>query len=58
MSFNVQTAEARWTQAKHPLHGFVFETHHPDILFFNESAVRAPRPALPPFQVMETSYPM
>ena len=58
MSFNVQTAEARWTQANHPLHGFVFQTHHPDILFSNEAASRSRSYTPPPFQVMETSYPM
>ena len=58
MSFNVQTAEARWTQANHPLHGFVFETHHPDIVFASESTARARRYTPPPFQIMETSYPM
>jgi hypothetical protein len=58
MSFNVQTAEARWTQANHPLHGFVFETHHPDILFTNEATARAKRYTPPPFHILETSYPM
>ena len=31
MSFNVDTAEDRWAQAKHPLLGFMCHTHHPDI---------------------------
>jgi hypothetical protein len=31
LSFNVQTARARWSQAKHPLLGFMCNIHHPDI---------------------------
>ncbi|MEO8121552.1 MAG: hypothetical protein ABI606_19785 [Rhodoferax sp.] len=31
MSFNVETAEARWAAAKHPLFDFIFRTHHPDL---------------------------
>lgn len=31
MSFNVATAQDRWTLAKHPLLGFMCSTHHPDI---------------------------
>jgi hypothetical protein len=31
MSFNVETAEARWAAARHPLLGFMCSTHHPDI---------------------------
>ncbi len=31
MSFNVDTAEARWRAAKHPLFDFVFRTAHDDI---------------------------
>ncbi|MEI8028408.1 MAG: hypothetical protein WCH35_01340 [Comamonadaceae bacterium] len=31
MSSNVETAEDRWTAAKHPLFDFAFRTHHPDI---------------------------
>ena len=31
MSFEIATARARWTQANHPLLGFMCETHHPDI---------------------------
>lgn len=31
MQFNVETAQERWTQAKHPLLDFMCSTHHPDI---------------------------
>jgi hypothetical protein len=31
MSFNIDTAEQRWSQAKHPLLGFMCHTRHPDI---------------------------
>ena len=31
MSFEVATAEARWTAAGHPLRDFIFHTRHPDI---------------------------
>lgn len=31
LSFNVEQAEVNWSQAKHPLYGFVFSTSHPDI---------------------------
>jgi hypothetical protein len=31
MAFEVATAEARWTAAKHPLLKFVRQTNHPDI---------------------------
>jgi hypothetical protein len=31
MAFEIATAEARWTAAKHPLLKFVRQTHHPDI---------------------------
>ena len=31
LAFDVETAEARWRAAHHPLFDFVFRTHHPDI---------------------------
>ncbi len=31
LSFEVGTAEERWSAAQHPLYDFVFRTHHPDI---------------------------
>jgi hypothetical protein len=58
MSFNVQTAETRWMQANHPLHGFMVGTHHPDILFAGPAGARAGRYAPPPLKVMATSFPM
>ena len=49
MSFELASARARWTQARHPLLGFMCHTEHPDI------SVTSGRPsvprqfALPPF---------
>jgi hypothetical protein len=31
LSFEVDTAEERWSAARHPLYDFVFKTRHPDI---------------------------
>jgi hypothetical protein len=31
LKFEVATAEARWSEARHPLYDFVFRTHHADI---------------------------
>ncbi len=31
LAFNVELAEFNWSQAGHPLYGFVFNTDHPDI---------------------------
>ena len=31
MSFNIDTAQERWTRAKHPLLGFMCDIYHPDI---------------------------
>ncbi|CAB3808579.1 hypothetical protein LMG28614_06837 [Paraburkholderia ultramafica] len=31
MAFEVDTAERRWREARHPLHDFMVVTHHPDI---------------------------
>lgn len=44
MALDVINAKARWTEAKHPLLGFMCETHHPDI---DVSTARAPAPLLP-----------
>ncbi len=40
MSFEVDTAEARWAAARHPLFDFIFRTRHPDI-----QLEEAPRPS-------------
>ena len=46
LAFEVQTAEARWSAAHHPLFDFVFRTHHPDLDLGRETpfygAVRQP----------------
>lgn len=31
LAFNVELAQQNWSQARHPLYGFVFDTDHPDI---------------------------
>ena len=36
MASCVETAEARWTAARHPLFDFVFRSHHPDIIIDTE----------------------
>jgi hypothetical protein len=46
MSSCVDTAEARWTAARHPLFDFAFRTHHPDIQLDGENlGYFAPTPA-------------
>lgn len=35
LSFNVTTAEQRWSAARHRLYGFMAETSHPDISLFS-----------------------
>lgn len=46
LAFDVETAEDRWSAARHPLFDFVFRTHHPDLHLERETslyrAVRQP----------------
>jgi len=44
MALDVLHAKARWSEAKHPLFGFMCETHHPDI---DLSAATRPLPSVP-----------
>jgi hypothetical protein len=37
LAFEVDTAEARWSAANHPLYDFVFRTRHPDLDLGNEN---------------------
>jgi hypothetical protein len=61
MASKVDTVEARWVEAKHPLLDFVVRTHHPDI-----KVTERRRALLPPQNftiqskppVQNTSYPM
>ena len=32
LAFEVNTAERRWREARHPLYDFVFRTRHPDLV--------------------------
>ncbi len=49
LSFNVETAQDRWTRASHPLLGFMCSVHHPDIQLGRLSPVGV-APAAPPVQ--------
>ena len=42
MAFEIATFEQRWTEARHPMLNFFFNTHHPDI----EIGLAAPPPSL------------
>ena len=42
MSFEVGSAQRRWSEANHPLFDFIFRTHHPDLQLGNRSTVRMP----------------
>jgi hypothetical protein len=47
MAFEIATAEARWTAAKHPLLKFVRQTNHPDIQIGELRTRHKNSPALP-----------
>lgn len=58
MSFNVDTAEDRWAHARHPLLGFMCNTHHPDI---DLGGPRRPYPrsiSMPTFPTHGSAFPM
>ena len=42
MSFEVGSAQRRWSEANHPLFDFIFRTHHPDLQLGNRSTVHMP----------------
>ena len=43
MKFEIETAQARWAKARHPMYEFIFNTRHPDIdLRMSGSATRLP----------------
>jgi hypothetical protein len=54
MAFEVATAEARWTAAKHPLLKFVRQTNHPDIQV-GELRARHKTPMAPPQRAPDIS---
>lgn len=58
LSFNIYSAEDRWAHAKHPLLGFMFNTHHPDIELGSTRRPYRHLAALPIFQAQETAIPM
>lgn len=45
MAFEIDSFEARWTEARHPLLNFFFNTHHPDIDIGIQAPVRLTRAA-------------
>lgn len=58
MSFNVDTAEDRWAQAKHPLLGFMCHTHHPDIKLGDQNWPYVPQMAMRTFPAQRAAFPM
>jgi hypothetical protein len=47
MAFEIDTFEARWTKAGHPLLDFFFHAHHPDISIGNSAPARLPGLPMP-----------
>jgi len=58
MSFNVETAEDRWTQVRHPLLGFMCNTHHPDIDLGSQQLHHVPPHSLSAFPTHDIRLPM
>jgi hypothetical protein len=58
MLFDVNTAEDRWAQAKHPLLGFMCHTHHPDITLGGQRRQNVPRLAMSAFPAQGAAFPM
>ncbi len=58
MSFNVSTARDRWTQAKHPLLGFMCNTFHPDIDLDSHAEDCATPLTLSRFPIHDATLPM
>ncbi|ABD70201.1 hypothetical protein Rfer_2484 [Rhodoferax ferrireducens T118] len=58
MLFDVNTAEDRWAQAKHPLFGFMCHTHHPDINLGGQRRQNVPHMAMSAFPAQGTAFPM
>ncbi|PKO62897.1 MAG: hypothetical protein CVU24_01975 [Betaproteobacteria bacterium HGW-Betaproteobacteria-18] len=58
MSFNVDTAQDRWTQVKHPLLNFMCNTYHPDININDQRWHHVPAMALSAFPVHSATLPM
>lgn len=58
MCFNVDTANDRWTQVKHPLLGFMCSTFHPDIDLSGERLPYAPPLRMSTFTRHDATRPM
>lgn len=58
MSFNVETAEDRWTQVKHPLLGFMCNIFHPDIDLGSQQLHHLPSNALSAYPTHDIRLPM
>ena len=48
LAFEVETAEERWSAARHPLFDFVFRTHHPDLDLSRQGYLRRAAPRSEP----------
>lgn len=58
MSFNVETAKARWTMANHPLLDFMCSINHPDIKLDQLRELRGLPGAMPAFPAQSAMHPM
>lgn len=58
MSFNIDTAEERWTEVDHPLLGFMCRTEHPDIKIDGPSSLGIPMTNMPIFPAHGARLPM
>jgi hypothetical protein len=58
MSFNVETAQARWAAAQHPLYDFVFRTHHPDLDLGDRDPILMPSVSASGYGQQTTAFPM
>ena len=58
MSFNVDTAQDRWSLTNHPLLGFMCRTHHPDIELGGKRRTKLPPMTMPIFPMQGATFPM
>jgi len=58
MSFNIETAQERWIDAKHPLLDFMCHTHHPDIKIGNQVGQDFPLMSVPSSPMRSVAFPM
>jgi hypothetical protein len=58
MSFNIETARQRWTEANHPLLAFMCSIHHPDIKIGDQSGPVFPSMSMPTSPTHGAAFPM